>query len=66
MELDEWTPASDECSACGITLGEGRGQCRPAQGTTLCLDCATLYDPPTRLICQLCGLEWETCTCLTP
>lgn len=46
MEKDEWTPASDECSACGIALGDARGECRPAKGTTLCLDCATLYDPP--------------------
>lgn len=45
-EHDEWTPGPGECSACGIMLGEGRGQCRPATGTTLCLDCATtLYDP---------------------
>jgi len=46
-EIDEWTPAPGECSACGVELGEGRGQCRPAKGTTLCLDCAVLYDPPT-------------------
>jgi len=49
MEQDpmDWTPAPGACTACGIGLGEGRGACRPARGTTLCLDCATLYDPPT-------------------
>jgi len=46
-EIDAWMPGPGECSACGIELGEGRGQCRPARGTTLCLDCAALYDPPT-------------------
>jgi hypothetical protein len=47
LDDDEWTPGPGECTACGIELGTGRGMCRPAIGTTRCLECATLYDPPT-------------------
>jgi len=46
-EWDDFTPEPGHCTACGIPLGDGPGRCRPAIGTTLCLDCAWLYDPPT-------------------
>ena len=46
-EEEEWAPASDECSACGIGLGAGRGRVARAVGSSMCLECATLYDPPT-------------------
>lgn len=44
MELSISEPIA--CARCEIELGEGRGRCRRAKGTDICLDCAIEMYPP--------------------
>lgn len=36
-----------DCARCGIEFGDGRGFCRRAKGTDICLECALEVDPPS-------------------